>query len=165
MSTTDERKAGRFSRALLLAPPVFVIHFLEESPGFVAWFNSHVTRGITPGLFWTVNITALVITLAVVACEWLSRSDFSAMLALVWLGFLMLANAVFHVVGGLVDGRYVPGLVTAIVLYLPYYSWLAASALKGGRVKAAWAAAGSLLGSLPMLAHGYLILFRGSRLF
>ena len=31
----------------------------------------------------------------------------------------MLANALFHIVGGIVDGQYVPGLVTAIVLYLP----------------------------------------------
>lgn len=164
-SPTGERGAGRVSRALLLAPPVFVLHFLEESPGFVEWFNSHVSRGITPGLFWTVNITALVITLAVVAFEWLTRSGFSLTAALVWLGFLMMANAVFHVAGSLVDGRYVPGLATAVLLYLPYYVWLCAMALKSGRVRVAGLAAGVSLGALPMLAHGYLILFRGSRLF
>jgi hypothetical protein len=29
---------------LLFAPLVFVAHFIEEGPGFVAWFNAHVTR-------------------------------------------------------------------------------------------------------------------------
>jgi hypothetical protein len=154
-----------FPRALLLAPLIFVVHFLEESPGFVEWFNAHVSRGITSGLFWRVNISALFITLLVVGVEWFSRSAFSLGLAVVWLGFLMFANAIFHVVGGLADGRYVPGLATAVLLYLPYYAWLFMGAVKSRRVRAAWLFVGAVVGSLPMLAHGYLIIFRGSRLF
>ena len=153
------------SRALLLAPPVFIVHFLEESPGFVAWFNSHVARGITPGLFWGVNLTALFITLAVVAFEWCSRTPLSLGAALSWLCFLMFANAIFHVAGSLVDGRYVPGLVTAVLLYLPFYVWLFVRALKSGRVTAAALLTAAVTCSLPMLIHGYLILSRGERLF
>lgn len=159
------RKTDCVARALLLAPLVFVCHFLEESPGFVAWFNAHVARGITSGLFWRVNISALIITLVVVGFEWFSRSAFSLYLALFWLSFLMLANAVLHVVGGVVDKRYVPGLATAVLLYLPYYFWLAVMAVKRRRAAVAPLAAVAVLGSLPMLAHGYLIIFRGSRLF
>ena len=162
---SDGQKTDYLPRALLLAPLVFVCHFLEESPGFVEWFNSHVSRGITSGLFWRVNISALVITLVVVAVEWFSRSAFSLCLALMWLGFLMLANAVLHIGGGLVDGKYVPGLATAVLLYLPYYLWLFIGAVKSRRVTFAPLAAVAVLGSLPMLAHGYLIIFRGSRLF
>jgi hypothetical protein len=150
---------------LLLAPLIFICHFLEESQGFVEWFNGHVARGISSGLFWRVNIAGLVITLLVVGIEWFSRSAFSLVVAISWFSFLMLANAVFHVVGGLVDGRYVPGLITAILLYLPYYSWLFVSAVKSRRVNTVGLIAVAVLGSLPMLIHGYLILFRGSRLF
>ncbi|MDT4896185.1 MAG: hypothetical protein QOH25_1262 [Acidobacteriota bacterium] len=153
------------SRALLLAPFIFIGHFLEESPGFVEWFNAHVTRGITSTLFWRVNISALVITVIVVGIEWFSRSAFSLALAIAWLSFLMLANALFHVVGGVVDKQYVPGLATAILLYIPYYSWLFLKAVKSKRVKVLGLVAAAVLGSLPMLVHGYLILFRGSRLF
>jgi hypothetical protein len=153
------------SRALLLAPLIFIVHFLEESPGFVEWFNSHVTRGITPGLFWTVNFTALFITLSVVALEWFSRTPLSLGVALGWLSFLMLANAVFHIAGSLVDGRYVPGLITAVLLYLPYYIWQFVRAVKSRRVTAAALLAAAVPCSLPMLIHGYLILFRGDRLF
>jgi len=156
---------NRVSRAILLAPFVFVCHFLEESPTFVEWFNAHVARGITSGLFWRVNISALVITLIVVGLEWLSRSAFSLTLMIAWLGFLMLANAILHIAGGLVDWQYVPGLVTAVLLYIPYYLWLFVKALKSERVKPAGLFVAAVLGSMPMLIHGYLIVFRGSRLF
>jgi hypothetical protein len=153
------------SRALLLAPFIFIIHFLEESPGFVAWFNGHVSRGITSTLFWGVNISALIITLLVVAIEWFSRSAFSLVIALAWLSFLMMANALFHIAGGVIDKRYVPGLATAVFLYLPYYLWLCVKAVKSKRVTVRVLFAVAVPCSLPMLIHGYLILFRGSRLF
>jgi hypothetical protein len=153
------------SRAILLAPFIFVCHFLEESPTFVEWFNAHVARGITSGLFGAVNIAALVITLIVVGIEWLSRSAFSLTLMIAWLGFLMLANAIVHIAGGLVDWQYVPGLVTAVLLYIPYYLWLFMKAMKSERVNRARLFVAVVIGSIPMLLHGYLILFRGSRLF
>lgn len=153
------------SRIVLLAPLIFVCHFLEESPRFVEWFNSHVTRGITSELFLRVNISALVITLTVVGIEWLSRSAFSLTLVMAWLGFLMLANATLHIAGALVDKQYVPGLVTAVVLYIPYYSWLFLKAVKSARVNTTVLFVAAVVGAVPMLIHGYLILFQGSRLF
>ena len=161
----EGRSADCVSRALLVAPLVFVCHFTEEAPGFVAWFNSHVERGITQDLFWAVNFYGLVITAAAVAAEWATRSAASLLAAAAWLGGLMPANALFHAAGALLDRRYVPGLATALLLYVPFYCWLFAAAVKSGRVRAATLAAAAALGSLPMLAHGYLILFRGSRLF
>jgi hypothetical protein len=161
----EGRETNYASRLLLLAPVIFVSHFLEEAPGFVQWFNGHVPRGITPGLFWRVNISALVITLIVVGIEWFSRSALSLALAIGWLGFLMLANAILHITGGVVDRQYVPGLATAILLYLPYYSWFFMKAAQSKRVKVELLVACAVAGSLPMLIHGYLIIFRGSRLF
>ena len=102
---------------VLIAPVIFVIHFLEESPWFVEWFNSHVARGITSASFWRVNLTALIITLIAVGIEYLSRSGFSLTLVVGWLGFLMGANALFHVVAAVVDRDYVPGLVERIRCY------------------------------------------------
>jgi hypothetical protein len=150
---------------LLLAPVVFIAHFLEEGPGFVAWFNSHVARGITPELFWSVNYSALGITAAVVALEWVSESPVSTAVAVVWLSFLMLANAAFHIAGTLADGTYMPGVITAVLLYLPFYAWVVARAVRARRLPPGVVAAAALAGSAPMLIHGYLILFRGSRLF
>lgn len=150
---------------LLLAPVIFVCHFLEEGPGFVEWFNAHVARGITEPLFWQVNLTALAITIAVVALEWVSPSPFSAVALVAWFSFLMLANAVLHVVGSLHDRAYVPGLVTAVALYLPFGVWVLGRIVQSRRLRGMTVAAVAVLGALPMLVHGYLIIFRGSRLF
>ena len=150
---------------LLAAPLIFVAHFLEEGPRFVAWVNAHVSRGITEPLFWTVNFTALAITLAVVMLEWLSGSKISAALVVAWLALLMFANGVLHVVGALIDGAYVPGLVTAVVLYLPFFTWVVVRVIRSGRLSRGAVIAAAMIGSAPMAVHGYLILFRGSRLF
>jgi hypothetical protein len=150
---------------LLAAPVIFIVHFLEEGPGFVTWFNAHVARGITEPLFWTVNYTALAITIAVVILEWLSRSTFSATIVIAWLSFLMFANALFHLAGALVDRAYMPGLVTALLLYLPFYAWVATSTFRMRRMPGSIMATAALIGALPMLIHGYLIIVRGSRLF
>lgn len=154
-----------FGRLLLPAPAILIVHFLEEGPRFVTWFNAHVSPGITVPLFWAVNGTALAITLGVVALEWLSASAASAALAVAWLGFLMLANALFHVAAALVDGAYMPGLLTALLLYLPYYAWVVRRTVELHRLRPAALVTAAAVGALPMLAHGYLIVFRGSRLF
>jgi hypothetical protein len=150
---------------LAAAPLVFIVHFLEEAPGFVAWFNAHVSRGITAQLFWTVNLTGLAITIAVAIIDWVSDSAISAAIAVAWLSLLTFANALFHVVAAIVDRSYVPGLVTAVVLYLPFYAWFIARTVQTRKLPRTAAAIAATIGALPMLAHGYLIVFRGRRLF
>lgn len=157
--------ADRLGRGLLLAPLVFVAHFLEESPGFVPWFNAHVARGITADLFWTVNATALLITVLVVLVYRAGESSVGVILLVAWLSCLMLANAIFHITGAIVDQGYVPGLVTAILLYLPYCGWVAAEAVRTRRVAPGLLAAAAVAGGIPMAVHGYGILFLGTRLF
>jgi uncharacterized protein with HXXEE motif len=150
---------------ILLAPLIFVCHFLEEAPTFVPWFNAHVTPDITAAMFWRVNLTGLVITLIVVALEWFSRSSVSLVLVVAWFGLLMLANAIFHIAAAVVDRSYIPGLVTAALLYLPYYLWLFVRSVKRDLVRMPVLIGAAIIGATPMCAHGYLIVFRGSRLF
>jgi hypothetical protein len=149
----------------VFAPLIFIAHFLEEAPTFVSWFNSHAAPGITAGMFWRVNLAALAITLIVVAVDWLGRSALSLVLVVAWLGFLMPANGIFHVVGAFVDRGYVPGLVTALFLYLPCYSFLFVRAVKSKLASVPILIGAAIFGAIPMATHGYLILFRGSRLF
>jgi hypothetical protein len=153
------------SRALLFAPLVFVAHFLEESPGFVPWFNAHVTQGITADLFWTVNAVGLLITVLVTVAFWGTETTASVLLVVAWLSFLMLTNAVFHVTAAIVDRGYVPGLATAVILYLPYCGWVAWQLVRERGVAPAPLVAAAALGAIPMAVHGYRILFLGTRLF
>lgn len=160
-----QQSAHRLRGGLRLAPLVFVAHFLEEGPRFVPWFNAHVARGITAELFWTVNATALVITVLVVLVFRASESAVASIVLVTWLSFLMLTNAIFHITGAIVDRGYVPGLVTAILLYLPYCGWVAAQLVRTRRVAPGLLAAAAVIGGLPMVVHGYRILFLGTRLF
>ena len=160
-----QRSPDRLGRGLLLAPLVLVAHFLEESPGFVPWFNAHVARGITADLFWTVNATALLITVLVVLVYRAGESAAGEILLVGWLSFLMLTNAIFHITGAIVDQGYVPGLATAILLYLPYCGWVAAEVLRTRRMALGLLAAAAVVGGIPMAVHGYRILFLGTRLF
>lgn len=150
---------------LLAAPLIFAAHVAEEAPGFVTWVNSHIDRDITQEMFWTVNLTVLLITLGVVLFEWLSRSKASALVALAWLGLIMAGNAVLHAGGAIVYRGYAPGVITALLLYVPFSAVAIASALRTRRLSAAAASAAMVLGALPMLAHGYMILAFGTRLF
>ena len=153
------------SRGILLAPLLLIVHCLEESPSFVPWFNAHVPRGITQSLFWTVNLGALLITILVAAAVRLCNSMAAAASAVAWLSFLMLSNAIFHIVGAAVDRAYVPGLATAILLYLPYSVWVGIQIVRSRSLPVAVVALIALLGAVPMAVHGYRILFLGDRLF
>jgi len=152
-------------RVILLAPPIFAAHVAEEAPGFVSWFNARVTPDISAPLFFGVNGTALVITVAVALLAASSRDAAAALVALAWLSFLMLANGVFHVTATLVDARYCPGTVTGALLYLPFGIWFALLVRRRYGVAPWLIGLVALAGAAPMLAHCYLIVFRGSRLF
>lgn len=152
-------------RILLLAPLIFVFHCIEEALGFVTWFNAHVTRGITSELFWMVNFSGLAITVLAVGMYWFARSGFALSLVVAWLSFLMFANALFHIAGSIIDRSYVPGLITALLFYLPYYFYVLIKILQSGQLRASFMLGAVLLGAIPMCIHGYRILFISSRLF
>jgi hypothetical protein len=58
-----------------------------------------------------------------------------------------------------------PGVVTAVVLYLPFSAWILKRVLDSRRLGVIQVVAISVVGMIPMLVHGYLIVFRASRLF
>jgi hypothetical protein len=149
----------------LLTPIIFVLHVVEEAPTFVSWFNRLVEPDISEASFLTVNATAFVITVVLAAVLAVTREPAAAVIDLTWIAFLMLANGVFHLTATVVHRSYCPGSVTAAVLYLPYFAVLFWVVLKRLRVPLSVALAVTVLGALPMAVHGYLIVFRGSRLF
>jgi hypothetical protein len=153
-------------RGLAIALPfVFALHVLEEAPGFVAWFNSLVEPDITEPLFMSVNLTGFVITLAVAAAAAMSREATVGVLAVAWVGFLMLANGLLHFVATFVHQRYAPGVVTGTLLYLPLSVLFIRAVVRECAVSWRVALLAAAVGGVPMYVHGYLIVFRGGRLF
>ena len=152
-------------KLVLIAPLVLVIHVAEEAPQFVSWFNSLVARGISQRLFLTVNATALLVTILLALLVASAPSAPTGLCLSAWIGFLMLANGLFHIVGTLVYGRYCPGVITGTLLYLPYGLVLLRALSRELNLRPVAVAFAALLGAVPMLVHGYLIVFRGQRLF
>ena len=155
----------KLSRVMLAAPVIFVLHFLDEGTAFVTWFNAHVPRGITEQTFWTVNYSALAITIVVTVMAWVLDDAMSDLIVVVWLSFLFGANAVLHIVASIVDGAAMPGVLTAVLLYVPFYIVVMRLVIVAWRVPARILVPAALLGAAPMLLHGYLIVFKGTRLF
>jgi len=153
------------ARVILLAPAIFLLHVLEEAPRFVDWFNSLVQPHISQGNFLRVNAFCFLVTLALSAVASTSRSVGTLLAAVAWLGLLMFANAIFHIVGTLVHARYSPGVITAVTLYLPYFSWLVWLMRKRFGFPIYAAVLISITTGIPMFIHGYLIVFEGRRLF
>ncbi len=152
-------------RLSIALPVVFAFHVFEEAPGFVPWFNSLVTPHISQRLFLSVNAAAFAITLLVALIVLASPHPASGVLGVAWVGFLMLANGLFHIVGTIVHGRYCPGAVTGALLYLPVSALYIGAVIRELGVPTLAVSAVALLGGVPMYIHGYLIVFRGSRLF
>jgi hypothetical protein len=163
--TTSPRQDRTLTWLALLAPIIFVTHVVEEAPTFVSWFNRLVEPDITDGMFLRVNATAFVITIVLTALLAATREPAVAVIDLAWIACLMLANGIFHLTATVVHHTYSPGAVTAAVLYLPYFAVLFRVVLKRLRVPLSVALVATVLGALPMAIHGYLIVFRGSRLF
>jgi hypothetical protein len=152
-------------RLVLLAPAVFLLHVFEEAPGFVAWFNSLVPRGITQNLFLTVNAVALTITVVLALLVAASPRPAPGLVLAAWVGFLMIANGVLHLVGTIAHARYCPGVVSGTLLYLPYGALLLQRTARDLGLSRGLVFGSAAIGGLPMLVHGYLIVFRASRLF
>jgi len=161
MNLNDEKLTKQW---IAVAPVIFLLHFLEEVPGFVKWANSYVDQDISQGFFLSINFFVLGITSVVAAIMWVSPSSLSASISTLWLSFMMLANGSLHLIAGILERNYVPGLITAVLLYIPYYLLLMIQLVRKKFLSLGTAIVLTLIGSVPMCIQGYRVLFLGTRL-
>ena len=106
--------------AIFLLLPIYMLHQYEEHDGdrFRLYVNRVIGRGaevLTPAAVFVINIGAVwLLDVVVIWLAW--RVDLGLGLIAV---YLMLVNALVHIAGGVRTRSYNPGLVTAIVLFLP----------------------------------------------
>lgn len=118
-------------RLLWLVPIFLTIHNLEEAlfmPAFIEKRNASVPgrlRELIPPVTYKQFLVSLIIITVIpylVALFWLSRPW--AMYLLVGLQVVMLLNVCAHTLMGLLLRGYAPGLVTALVINLPFSLYL-----------------------------------------
>ena len=132
---------GAWPRALALTfllLPVYMLHQYEEHDDdrFRRFVNTNVFGGIealSPAAVFVINVPGVWGVIAV--SLYLARYvEIGFTLTAV---YLVLVNGIVHIVGALVfGGRYNPGLITAVVLFLPFsvYSLWQVQLAGGGAV-------------------------------
>jgi hypothetical protein len=109
----------------------FAIHVAEEWFGaFPEWISTVVSRPMPVAAFVIVNGIAMV--LMIVGVRAAIRSERSGWIA-VTIATIALVNTVSHVAGAMLTRGYAPGLISAIVLYVPLGSLTIIRALDQAR--------------------------------
>ncbi|MFI0448865.1 HXXEE domain-containing protein [Actinomadura sp. 6N118] len=147
------------STVLFLLPfVVYVLHTLEELPGFAAWATRHFGPEST-GMFAAYHIPLMLLVLL---CSWQARrarrhGGWVVMATAFQWQFAV--NAVFHLTSWIILGDYAPGAVTGAVVSLPatalYLSWICREARATTREIGLALALGTLIAAL---AIGFLFL-------
>jgi hypothetical protein len=104
-------------RATLLLPVAYLLHFAEEwFGGFSAWTLTVVGEEVAPARFLLINGIAFPLFIAGTLAAYRNprMAWFSASLAA-----LLGLNGALHILATLGFGRYAPGAVTGLLLYLP----------------------------------------------
>jgi hypothetical protein len=120
-----------FSTALLLAPLVYAIHHAEEHLllNFRAWRlkyfpdNNALSTEAILAILVSVGSIYLIIHASV-------RTKVSAWMALTFLMATQVHNAIYHLGATIAFRDFSPGLITAMLLYLPANWLIAKAALK-----------------------------------
>lgn len=118
----------------LLAAALHVVEEFVWPGGFLAWHRScrpDIATSITPRFALVTNTFLLgtALLLGLYGAAW--RRGVSLWLVL---AALLASNAVFHLKGAWQLRRYSPGVVTAVVLYLPLCGWGYAHFLRSGSI-------------------------------
>ncbi|SFQ66971.1 Protein of unknown function with HXXEE motif-containing protein [Amycolatopsis arida] len=127
-TATDPQAMHRLRAAPFLLPYlVYVLHTLEELPGFASWATKHFGPETT-GMFATYHIPLMLLVLL---CSW------KALLADRHGGWVVMAiafqwqfavNALFHLTSWITLGDYAPGAVTGAVVSIPatvyFFLWV-----------------------------------------
>jgi hypothetical protein len=119
--------AGQWTWAMVavyLQLPAYMLHQVEEHAGdrFRRYINRNVA-GIPDAL---TTVAVVVVNVPLVWGVDLVSIYLARFVAIGWgliAIYLMLVNALVHVVGAVVGRGYNPGLVTAVVLFLPLSAW------------------------------------------
>ncbi|MBF6331410.1 HXXEE domain-containing protein [Nocardia transvalensis] len=111
---------ARVVRPLMLVAPfvVFVVHTLEEMPGFASWVSAHFAP-LTTEKFAVSHIPLILLVLL---CSWRAlRPDARTGWVIMAVAFQwqFAVNAVFHLGSAAWFGDYSPGMVTAATVALP----------------------------------------------
>lgn len=106
------------TKLILLIPATYLVHIAEEywcGEQFFNWLNQFAGSRMTANSFLLLN--GIFFFIMIMACA-ISLHRRDARIPLV-LASIILSNALLHLIGSIVTKSYSPGLVSALLLWLP----------------------------------------------
>lgn len=133
-----------FGTAVWLFCPAFALHVLEEWPRFTSWARSYASPQFTKRDYDVIHTAGLAASLLAALTVWYfpNRPVIFIFFALVF-SPSVLFNTIFHVGASVLTRNYCPGMITAVVIYLPLFALITDLAYKEGLL-----GTGSLLATL-----------------
>lgn len=122
-----------FRGAVWLFPFVFALHVLEEARQFTAWANRYASPQFTFHDYLKIHIAGIAGAFIAAAVIWFFPNRVVVFLFFTFLftpGIFF--NTLFHAGATSYFGAYCPGLITALVLYLPMYFFVSTLAFREG---------------------------------
>jgi hypothetical protein len=149
-----------FREMVWLAPLAYAVHITEEFWRFPSWASTHFAPGFTTQRFVVANVVIMLgllgLTVLVSAVS-VRAVDF---VYFCWLSGQLFHNALFHMGTTAYFGVYSPGLLSAILLYLPVCYCVARAAHREGRIGNAAGVAALVVGAAAMFSLAYFGLLR-----
>jgi hypothetical protein len=122
-----------FKISLLFAPLAYVFHHCEESIifNFRAWRSLYFPDNKLPSTELMLVIL-MAISLVYIILHFIVQNRASAQSVIIFLMTTQVNNMIFHTGGTIVFQDFSPGLITAILLYIPVNIIIAQKALQEG---------------------------------
>ena len=111
-----------FRQAVWLFPPAFILHVVEEWPQFTRWAQIHASEQFTRRDYNAIHVAGIFASVLGATLVWLFPNP---AVVLLFFTFLLapsvVFNALFHAGASLLTRTYCPGVVTAVLIYLPLF--------------------------------------------
>ena len=122
-----------FKISLLFAPLAYAFHHYEESIifNFRAWRSLYFPDNKLPSTELMLLIL-MVISLVYIILHFIIENKATAQSVIIFLMATQVNNMIFHTGGTIVFQDFSPGLITAILLYMPVNIFIAQKALQEG---------------------------------
>jgi predicted membrane protein len=113
-----------YRQAIWLAPVAYAVHILEELHQFPAWVNTNFAQGFTTAQFAKNNLIVMSVLIALSLLVTFHPRRWTALLHFLPLSAGTFHNALFHMATTAYLGIYSPGLLSAMLLYLPVFYYI-----------------------------------------
>ena len=121
-----------FRLAVWLFPFATALHFLEEAPHFADWASKYALPSYTRQRWRRIHGLGMVFAIAFCALASIFPNRYVVFLFFAFCLSESVLNGLFHAGATALSGVYCPGLITALVLYLPLFWYLRQLAYRDG---------------------------------